>query len=318
MASFFRKKVKDSGRVGVTVNSEQLVLAHVVENQGMPFLLNCERVVLQSEREAGDALEQLVKKLNLVGVQCSFVLSPKDYSLHLVEAPQVEPDELKAAVRWKIKDLLDMKIEDAAIDVLEVPENAYRGRSNMVYVVAALKSRIQAIIDMISNSGLELAVIDIPELAMKNLSSQFIEDENGIAFMDLRRTGSTMNLTRGGDLYLTRRINTQLDPDVMQSPDWEDLKDRLVLEIQRSLDYFESQMGQGQVTQIVIARRQHDTAGMTEALNEALTAKVTALDLSVHMESAVSLSPEVQQICMTALGATLRGGKKTRQEKAAA
>ena len=211
-----------------------------------------------------------------------------------------------------------MKIEDAAIDVLEVPENAYRGRSNMVYVVAALKSRIQAIIDMISNSGLELAVIDIPELAMKNLSSQFIEDENGIAFMDLRRTGSTMNLTRGGDLYLTRRINTQLDPDVMQSPDWEDLKDRLVLEIQRSLDYFESQMGQGQVTQIVIARRQHDTAGMTEALNEALTAKVTALDLSVHMESAVSLSPEVQQICMTALGATLRGGKKTRQEKAAA
>ena len=66
MASFFRKKVKDSGRVGVTVNSEQLVLAHVVENQGMPFLLNCERVVLQSEREAGDALEQLVKKLNLV------------------------------------------------------------------------------------------------------------------------------------------------------------------------------------------------------------------------------------------------------------
>jgi MSHA biogenesis protein MshI len=218
-------------------------------------------------------------------------------------------------VRWKIKDLLDMKVEDAGIDVFQVPDDAYRGRTNMVYVVATLKSRIESIVEMVSSSGLELAVIDIPELAMKNISSQFMEDDNGIAFLDLRKTGSTMNLTRDGDLYLTRRINTQLDPDVMQSPQWEELKDRLVLEIQRSLDYFESQMGQGQITQIIIARRQHDTTGMTEALNEALTARVSALDLSLHIESEANLSPEMQQTALTAIGATLRLGKKARQAR---
>ena len=57
--------------------------------------------------------------------------------------------------------------------------------------------------------------MDIPELAMRNVSSLYLKDNNGAAFMDLRRTGSTMNITRDGNLYLSRRINTQLDPEVM-------------------------------------------------------------------------------------------------------
>jgi len=51
-------------------------------------------------------------------------VNPRDYNLHLVEAPNVEPEELCPAVRWKIKDLLDMKVEDAAIDTFPVPDDA--------------------------------------------------------------------------------------------------------------------------------------------------------------------------------------------------
>ena len=110
------------------VQSDQLVLAHVDQRGGSPFMLNCKRVPLASPTEAAVILEDLVKEYEMEGTQCSFVLNPKDYNLHLVEAPNVEPDELRSAVRWKIKDLLDMKIDEAAIDVFEVPEDAYRGR----------------------------------------------------------------------------------------------------------------------------------------------------------------------------------------------
>ena len=305
---FFKKKAKSSARVGVVISAEELAVAHMGEREGAPCLLHCEFVAVESEKNAAIALTKIVKDLGLEGSECSFVLSPKDYSLHLVEAPAVEPEEMRAAVRWKIKDLLDTKIEETAIDVFEIPEGAYRGRK-MVYVVASQKSRIQQIVDRVTESGLELAVIDIPELAMKNISNHFIEDSHGVAFMDLRRTGSTMNITRDGDLYLTRRINTQLDSEVMQSADWGTLKDRLVLEIQRSLDYFESQMGQGQITKIVIVQRQDDTRGMLDSLNEMLTAKVSALDIGNFLDTDVALTPQMQQICMAAIGATLRGGK---------
>jgi MSHA biogenesis protein MshI len=306
---FFKKKAKSSSRVGLVVNADQLAVAHMGERDGEPYLIDCKRVTLPSEREVGKALTKLVKEMELEDKQCSYVFNRKDYNLHLVEAPEVEDSELRAAVRWKIKDLLDMKVEDAAIDVFPVPEDAYRGRK-MVYVVAALKSKIQSVVNMVTASGLELAVIDIPELVMRNLSSRFIEDDHGVAFMDLRRNGSTMNITRGGELYLSRRINTQLDPDVMQSVEWDSLKDRLVLEIQRSLDYYESQMGQNQINRIVIVQRQHDSTAMVETLNGLLSAEVSVLNLAEHVKSGVELSSEDQQVAMAAIGATLRGSKK--------
>jgi len=309
---FFKKKAKSNSRVGVLVSSDQLAVAHMGERDGAPYLIGFERVALQSERDAGKALSNLVKNMEIEDKQCSFVLNRKDYNLHLVEAPEVEASELRAAVRWKIKDLLDMKVEDAAIDVFQVPGDAYRGRE-MVYVVAALNSKIKSIVNMVTESGLELAVIDIPELAMKNLSNSFIDDANGTAFLDLRRNGSTMNITRNGDLYLSRRINTQLASDVMASSDWESVKDRLSLEIQRSLDYYESQMGQSQINQIVLAQRQQDGSAMAETLNGLLTAEVRILDLADHLESSKELSPEIQQIGMAAIGATLRGKGKIKK-----
>lgn len=310
---FFKKKARSAGRVGVTVFPDLLSVVHLEMRKGVPYLLQCEAVPLESEKEAGKALSKLVKDMGLEGEQCSYVLNPKDYSLHLVEAPNVEPEELRSAMRWKIKDLLDMKVDDAAIDVFQVPDDAYRGRK-MVYVVATQKSRIPAIVEMVNSTGMELAIIDIPELAMRNLTSLCLDDSNGVAFMDLRRTGSTMNITRNGDLYLSRRINTQLDADVMKSEDWPTLRDRLILEIQRSLDYYESQMGKGQITRIVIAPRKNDGDAMSLALNELLQAQVSQLDIAEFLESDVELTPDLQQLAMTTIGATLRGAKRIKPE----
>ena len=309
MLQFLKKKPKSTGRVGLMMQSDRLMLAHMETQGGAPFLRGLEQVDLSSSKDTAAALAKLVKDFDLEGTQCSVVLNPKDYSLQLVESPNVEPDELRSAVRWKIKDMLDMKLDDAAIDVFQVPEDAYRGKE-MVYVVATMKSKVKSIVDLVTESGLQLAVIDIPELVMKNISSAFIDDENGVALMDLRLTGSTMNITRADSLYLTRRINTQLDPNVMQAPDWEMLKDRLVLEIQRSLDYYESQMGKSPINKIILTQRQHDSAAMAASLNELLAADVSVLDLASVLDSKGELTPERQQIFMPVIGATLRGIKK--------
>ena len=171
----FGKKAKSKGRVGLMINEDSIAIAYLESRRGEPRLISCQNLALESAGSAGKMLEKLVKQMNLEGEQCSYVLNPRDYNLLLVEAPNVEPEELRSAVRWKIKDLLDIKVEDAAIDTFPVPEDAYRGRK-MVYVVAVLKSRIKSIVEMVDGSGMELAIIDIPELAMKNYSSLLIED----------------------------------------------------------------------------------------------------------------------------------------------
>jgi hypothetical protein len=117
---FFKRKAKSSSRVGFAVSSDQLAVVHMGERKGAPYLIAWERVALQSENDVGKALAKVVKTMEIEGKQCSYVLNRKDYNLHLVEAPEVEDSELRAAMRWKIKDLLDMKLDDAAIDVVQV------------------------------------------------------------------------------------------------------------------------------------------------------------------------------------------------------
>lgn len=47
-----------------------------------------------------------LSKLGLENNNASYVLSPDEYKILLVEAPDVEANEIADAVKWKIKDLL--------------------------------------------------------------------------------------------------------------------------------------------------------------------------------------------------------------------
>lgn len=328
---FLSQKKKSSGRVGVSLSDNQLSIVLTDVHKGIPYLKKYESVAVERAGDEQKVLTGLVNDMGLEGEQCSFVLDSSDYRINLVEAPNVEQNELRSAIRWKVKDLIDIKIDEAALDVFPIPDDAYRNRK-MVYVVATRRARIQSIIQMVNATGLELAIIDIPELAMHAISSLYLVDTVGKAFLDLRRTGSTLNISLDGNLYLTRRINTQLDPDVMKSENWPDLRDRLVLELQRSLDYYQSQIGKGQITSLTLAPRQFDGDAMSKELDDLLQAKVEYFNLASYLQmnddyvmsvvaltdqniagtdqQGSSISAEMQQQCLLAIGATLRGLKR--------
>lgn len=311
MLAWFGNKKRAEGLVGLSINDQRIALAHITRKREDVFLENCVREALSAGSRDGlkgarDRLPALVEELGLAGVNCSCVLAPKDYNIYLVEAPEVEPDEMRSAVRWKIKDLLDIPIEEAVIDVFPLPEDALRGRSPMIYAIAANKARVEQMIDVVDRAGMTLDAIDIPEMAMRNLTSAFADDSNGLAFIALKQSGSTMNLSRQGQLYLTRRINTPVAADALLQDDWEGLRDRLALEIQRSLDYYESQMGQNPINKILLAPRQSDTDTMTTSLSDALAAPIDVFNFADSLPSPDSISAELKGACMMVIGAALR------------
>ncbi|MDP1930587.1 MAG: hypothetical protein Q8L60_03915 [Gammaproteobacteria bacterium] len=302
----FRRKVQAPGLTGLALGDQHFTLAHVTRQRDQILLDQCVQVEFRNPQQLRETLPGQVAEMNLQGSACNAVLGARDYNLYLVESPAVEPDELRAAVRWKIKDLIDIPAEDAVIDIFPVPEDAFQGRSKMLYVVAAVKSRVEQLIELCQRADLELAAIDIPEMAMRNITQRFANDDNSLAFVALKSQGSTMNITRHGNLYLARKINTQLGPNVVNSHEWESLRDRLVLEIQRSLDYYESQMGQDPVSRILIAPRGNDTQAIVESLREAMSVPVAALDFAAEFESSAEISDETKNACMLVLGASLR------------
>lgn len=65
-------------------------------------------------------VKDFVTKNRLSRASCSVVLSEQAYRCLLLDPPKVAPEELPAALPWLVKDLIDIPIEQAAIDAFYV------------------------------------------------------------------------------------------------------------------------------------------------------------------------------------------------------
>ena len=308
MLKIFSKNKGKPGQVGLYVSGDKLCLAHVVFEKDAPRLVYSEVIKVSSEKDRQKQLQEQVNKLGLENTRTAYILAPNDYKLYLVEAPSVEPQEMAAAAKWKIKDLVDSPLEELAITIFPVPEDAYRGQNAKVYAVTSRKSRIRNIVEFVNESGLNLQTIDIPELAMMNIANNFGDDSNGLAFIHLSANGSTLNLSKDGLIYLTRHLNTRIDQDVINSAEWESVKERLILEIGRSLDYYQSQMGQSPITKIMLPLDEEENEQLITQLNEAMGFQVTALDLADRF-AGENEKPKLQPGSFMAIGGAMRTGK---------
>lgn len=140
-------------------------------------------------------LQRFVRQRELRRVPCTGLLRHGDYSLILVDTPDVPPSEIRAAMRWQVKEMIDFHIDDAVIDVFEVPERDDRS-TRRLYAVVARRSKITQLIDLMALVGLNLGVIDIPELALRNLAARLPEDQGGVAMISFERGHGLITVTR--------------------------------------------------------------------------------------------------------------------------
>ena len=257
-----------------------------------------------------------MKEYGISHAPCVGLMEPNSYNLLLVEAPSVAATELKAAVRWRIKDLIDFHIDDAVIDVFDIPGQGQLGRPRMMYVVVSRASLVQAYIQRAQEAKLHLSVIDIPELALRNIAALLPEDHNGVALLHFTQHGGYITLTRQASLFLTRTLETGLD--VLQQginassagdalhPTLQRGLDSIILEIQRSLDYYESHYTQPPITHLVITPLEKDLSAVVDYLTANLGITVRQLDLNQTLLCDPPLSKTLQARCLLSIGAALR------------
>ncbi|WP_430461572.1 hypothetical protein ACQUQU_01995 [Thalassolituus sp. LLYu03] len=200
-------------------------------------------------------LEQWLREQQLAGVPVVISLDTLDYQLHLVEAPPVPDDELADAIRFRLRDLIPASRDDLLVQAMRLPADAYRGRMDMAYAAVVERPVIGELVRWCRHQHLQLDSITIPELSLLQLVAEY-EPESAIGVLRLDDHEGVIYLYRDGALYLTRKLNIGVKallsvPDAQGfSLDTGSQTDALALEIQRSLDYFDSQLGMGMVSEI--------------------------------------------------------------------
>lgn len=305
-------KSRGSAVLAVCPGAEGLAVAMVRRDKGVsPTLETWHYLPLADTDDVGETLSRMVKGERLKQVDCTSALDLNAYTLLLVEAPDVPASELKAAMRWRVKDLIDFPVDDAVIDVFEVPAQKSAGRTRMVYVVAARAAVVKQRVDLLLDAGLKLTTIDIPELCIRNLTSLLPEDVGGVAFVYLARGRGLITLTRQSTLYFSRRLQTgaeilwQQDIDRL-TPEIEGWLDSIVIEVQRSLDFYESHFSAPPIAGLVVGPLGRQVAGVAEYLSSQLGLRSRVLDLNELIDTREKLSPQMQAQCLQAIGAALR------------
>lgn len=276
MWSKFAAKTGD-GWVAVVRRGMRLDVARVIRAaSGRPEVLALDS--FQIEREEAAALERLAQSKFLQRNQCVTLLGESEYRLAQVDAPSVPVEERLQALRWRLKDIVDFPVESAALAVADIPTDA--GRQAAVFVVAAPAASISECMVRFARVKINLQAIDIPEMAVRNVAVLFEEANRGLAFLLLSEDHSLLVITYKGELYLSRRI--EMTAETLSPDDSERrlaMRERLALELQRTLDNFDRQYGFISVSRLVVATEK-DSAGLVAALGENLYLPVLAMDLA--------------------------------------
>lgn len=205
--------------------------------------------------------------------------------------------------------MLNYHVDDATIDVLRIPANQTGGeRKKSLYVVAASNEVIKRRSELFERAHMNLRVIDIPEMAQRNIAKLYEDEGRALALLAFDESGGLLTFTSNGELYLARRI--EISAGQLQDAN-EGLRqqyfDRLELEMQRSMDHFDRQFNHLAVRRLLVSGPQN--VGLIERLTNSLDLSVERLVLSevMDIDDAPELaSDEAQVYALHALGAALR------------
>lgn len=311
----FAKEKRTGGWMSIVLQAEGVRACHVTRSsQAMPSV---EWVAYYpSNKSVNDKpLDKLAKDLRAGRYQCTSLLGANEYQLLSVEAPAVPRDELKTAIRWRLKDMLDFHVDDATIDVLDVPidKNA-PVRNHSMYAVAARNQVIEQHQAMLIAAKIPLLAIDIPDLAQRNISALLEPEGRGVALLSFDGDGGLLTVTYAGELYLSRRIDVTL-PQLLQAEG--DKKsayfDKITLELQRSLDHFDRQYHFITLSKLLLAPMAGEELSLKEYLAANLYVAVESFTLDAILDIAKVpelKSSDAQQHYFLTLGAALRVEEK--------
>jgi len=269
LKKFFVKK-ESHHQLGISLRQDALVFCYFPENaaskvQEIPLVDNNYQLGLTKLAEDG----------SLKG-DCHLVLSSQFYQVVQLDKPQVPEDEINAALKWQVKDLVTFPPEDMVLDYFDVPQLA--NAAAKVNVVCARQSVLKEMVNLIQDGRLSLKSIITEEFAF----SALLPAEEDACLLVCQQPGEEIVLLiiKQGQIYFHRRLRgfsqiSQRSQLELQAG----VVDALSLEIQRSSDFFERQLKQAPIKNIRLMLPMAQETFLAEKLSENTNVPVTLLSL---------------------------------------
>lgn len=313
-------KKRPEGLAGLISRPDGVGLVHLTfnpETEQRPRLNTCVFQEINKGQSPGRAAGTLVKANKLELARFVGVLDRNAYTVFPAEVPDVPREEWAKTMKFRIKDQIDFPVNQAVLEVFDMP-GPYPGKdSGRIYVAAARDGEVRRHIQMFQEPNLDLQFIDILELALRNLTTALEDDREGLAMLYLEAKHGLIMILKNGNFYLARRIEIGLDA-ILNTMGEESfgksygfnnspLLDNIALEAQRTMDYFESHFSQAPVVALHIAPMITPIPGLRQAMATKLGMRIKQLPMNEIIDIADGITELDIARCLPVIGAALRG-----------
>ena len=173
--------------------------------------------------DSDEAWQERLGSLALNGAQVQALLRPEQYQLLQIEAPKVEPEELRHAARYQIREMVDSHLDDLTVDVLYVGDGQSKS-GQLLFVVAARNDVVRQLGTLAQTMQWPLNVIDIHELAQRNLQSAIAArsgkfDQATACLVVVSERQAVITIAARGELFFSRRLDL---PEGFMDMQWGD------------------------------------------------------------------------------------------------
>lgn len=300
---FSKRRRASVGQVALSLAADRIAL--VVQPVGGRSATAHERAV--GGGDAAGALPSLVREAGAEGMSCEWVLDTGSYSLLQVDKPAVPAAEWVQALRFKVRDLIGFPIEDAVMDAFEVPGLDSRGRPPTLYLAVARKDELRPQIAAIEAAGLQLARIGIADLAWAEAARQLAPSEDSQIALVLDPRGGSMLALRERSLFVARRFEFDAEDRralrEVQGGRSDRLFERIALELQRTLDYFDRTHQRPPPRRLLLLAGVDGLDGLGDALHSTLGLEVQMAAPESQWPALAPLAPGAR-MRLAALAAT--------------
>lgn len=291
------------------VQLKQLKNAYTLQNVGL-MPLPPEAIVdntLMDSSSVVEAVKKLVGSLNIKDKEVSCSISGNSVIIRQIALPSMPPEELEEQIHWEAEQYIPFDINDVNIDFQMLAQDEHDATRMSVLLVASKKDIINDYSAVFSEAGLRLEVMDVDSFALQN-AFELNYDTSPEEIFALINIGSCMinlNIVRGGGSLFTRDVQMggNLYTEEIQkqfslgrddaervkltgdSPEPDRLNevlsrinDTLAIEIRRSLDFYNSNAGEGKISKVFLSGGCAKANGLQEAVGNRLGLPVELLN----------------------------------------
>jgi len=237
------------------------------------------------------ALSDILMQGGLNKKKIAINFSGKNPIIRYLTIPKMPKEEIGEAVKWESKKITPIPVEDLVIDYLIVGETEERDiKRYEIVLVAVEREAVMGQISSLKKAGLKIAAIDVNPLSVLNAVRLNYADDlaDNVVFVDIGAGKTEINISKKGILRFTRSVQigggditaalsrelhleyadaermkkefgmmdgssaTPNRPDTRVKDIIKNEADRLILEVQRSIDYYRAQFREGSVKKVIL------------------------------------------------------------------